>query len=117
MSELFQTSSAGTTLAPAASYSASLKYDEMPAPSSIRTLNPGLTSLATLYVYGESVGKQQKEVSTQFRAHKDTELRVNQILDETCQRPRNIKRLTSGVAATRFSSGKVSLGTPTVSLE
>ena len=101
MSELFQTSSAGTTLAPAASYSASLKYDETPAPSSIRTLNPGLTSLATLY--GQSVGKQQKEVQSvrHSGAHKDTGATYNSVimimpkhilrLDETCHQKTYIR--------------------------
>lgn len=43
----FQISSASTILAPADSYSASEKCDELPAPFSIRTLKPGLTSLET----------------------------------------------------------------------
>lgn len=38
-------------------------------------------------------------------------------LNDNFTRASNIIKLTSGVAATRFSSGKVSLGTPTVSLE
>ena len=47
MSEFFQTSLASTTLAPAASYSASEKCEEEPAPFSIKTLKPGLVSLDT----------------------------------------------------------------------
>lgn len=104
ISEFFQISSASTILAPADSYSASEKWDELPAPFSISTLKPGLTSLDTDWGVRNN---DLRQLVHQYFVRKWLYDIIWCIL----------LILTSGVAATRFSSGKRSLGTPTVNLE
>lgn len=109
ISEFFHTSSVSTIFAPADSYSASEKWDDIPAPFSIRTLKPGWTNLETDYRNVNDLKRKhwcgQCQLCMYFVYSKCTWHDIHDFVH------------TSGVAATRFSKGKRSFGTPTVNFE